>query len=73
MDRKSIRSLGVQEFRGLGVLISPEGSNNYSQANVQEFRSSEVQEFLSRLKARMIIRKRMFRSLEVQEFRSFWG
>ena len=28
--------VGVQEFRSLGVLISPEGSNDYSQANVQE-------------------------------------
>ena len=31
--------VGVQEFRSSGVLISPEGSNDYSQANVQEFRS----------------------------------
>ena len=30
--------VGVQEFRSSGVLISPEGSNDYSQANVQEFR-----------------------------------
>ena len=30
--------------RSLGVLISAEASNDYSQANVQEFRSSEVQE-----------------------------
>ena len=28
--------------KSLGVLISPEGSNDYSQANVQEFRSSGV-------------------------------
>ena len=32
----------ISKFRGLGVLISPEGSNDYSQANVQEFRSSGV-------------------------------
>ena len=30
----------VGEFRGSGALISPEGSNDYSQANVQEFRSA---------------------------------
>ena len=29
-----------EKFRSLGVLISSEGSNDYSQANVQEFRSS---------------------------------
>ena len=29
-------------FFCLGVLISPEGSNDYSQANVQVFRSSGV-------------------------------
>ena len=29
-------------YMGSGVLISPEGSNDYSQANVQEFRSSGV-------------------------------
>ena len=34
-------------YMGSGVLISPEGSNDYSQANVQEFRSSGVQEFRS--------------------------
>jgi hypothetical protein len=31
----------VKEFRGSGVLISPEGSNDYSQANVQEFKNEE--------------------------------
>jgi tRNA1Val (adenine37-N6)-methyltransferase len=30
----------VGEFRGSGALISPEGSNDYSQANVQEFRGA---------------------------------
>ncbi len=32
----------VRESASSGVLISPEGSNDYSQANVQEFRSSGV-------------------------------
>ncbi len=32
----------ISKFRSLGVLISPEGSNDYSQANVEEFRSLGV-------------------------------
>ena len=37
---ESLRVLNgrVQKFSGSGVLISPKGSNDYSQANVQEFR-----------------------------------
>ena len=35
---------GLHKIEGSGVLISPDGSNDYSQANVQEFRSSGVQE-----------------------------
>ena len=38
-DRLQIR---VADLHSLGVLISPEGSNDYSQANVQEFRSAGV-------------------------------
>ena len=37
-----LRQYKEEESRSLGVLISPEGSNDYSQANVQEFRSLET-------------------------------
>ena len=43
----SMRTLESLYFLGSGVLISPEGSNEYSQANGQEFRSLEGQEQLS--------------------------
>ena len=39
-EDKEFSGLEVQKFSGSGVLISPKGSNDYSQANVQEFRGA---------------------------------
>ena len=44
VDGRSASPVGIPQvaYVSSGVLISPEGSNDYSQANVQEFRSSGV-------------------------------
>ena len=44
---QGVRSLGVQGFRSLGVLISPESSNDYSQTNVQELKGEDYERILT--------------------------